>query len=251
MPRLYLFAEGQTEQTFADTLLKPYLAGFGVYLHSPVLIAHSRKKGKVHRGGGRKYLPMRNDIRRFLSQEKDRAVFFTTMIDLYAIPNDFPGLDEAEKLRQMPSNRIDSLERAFASDIGDIRFVPYLQLHEYEAYLFSDVNWFRYFYDRHEKQIAALKAIADAYGTPELINDCPQTAPSKRIIAEIPDYEGAKAAVGPQIAELIGLTVIRQKCPHFAAWLTKLEQLGEGLTAKQAPLPPSPETPHPQSSTGA
>ena len=34
MARLYLFAEGQTEQTFADTVLKPHLANFGVYMHN-------------------------------------------------------------------------------------------------------------------------------------------------------------------------------------------------------------------------
>ena len=31
MVRLYLFAEGRTEQTFADTLLNPHLAKHGVY----------------------------------------------------------------------------------------------------------------------------------------------------------------------------------------------------------------------------
>ena len=223
-----LFAEGQTELTFADIILKPHLANAGVYLHPPVLIAHAKKKGKVHRGGGRKYVPMKNDIRRFLAQENGRDVFFTTMIDLYAIPAEFPGLAEAEKLHHMPAKRVEALEQAFANDIGDIRFVPYIQLHEYEAYLFSDATWFGYFYDHHERQIAALKAIADGHDTPELINDGPHSAPSKRIIAELPDYEDAKAAVGPQVAELIGLDVIRSKCPHFAAWLSRLEQLGGG-----------------------
>ena len=226
MPRLYLFAEGPTELTFADTVLKPYFANFRVYLHPPVLIAHAKKKGRVHRGGGRKYVPMRNDILRFLAQEKGGDVFFTTMIDLYAIPAEFPGLAEAEKLRHMPEQRVDTLEQAFAKDIGDGRFVPYIQLHEYEAYLFSDPTWFRYFYDHHEKQIAALKAIADKHATPELIDDGQHSAPSKRIIAEFPDYGDAKSAVGPQVAELIGLDVIRGKCPHFAAWLSRLEKLG-------------------------
>ena len=31
MVRLHLFAEGQTEQTFANTVLKRHLASFGVY----------------------------------------------------------------------------------------------------------------------------------------------------------------------------------------------------------------------------
>jgi len=232
MARLYLFAEGPTEQTFADTVLKPHLAEMGVYLHNPVLIAHARKKGKVHRGGGRKYLPMKNDILRFISQERSRDVFFTTMIDLYAIQAEFPGLAEAEQLRQMPVERVKFLERSFADDIGDRRFLPYIQLHEYEAYLFSDPSWFTYFYDHHEQQIAALQAIADGHSSPELINDGQHSAPSKRIIAELPDYEGAKSAVGPQVARLIGLDVIRSKCPHFAAWLTRLERLGmEALMA--------------------
>src|SRR5215216_1714358 len=143
MARLYLFAEGPTELTFADKLLKPHLAGVGVYLHPPVLIAHAKKKGKVHRGGGRKYAPMKNDILRFLAQEKGRDIFFTTMIDLYAIPAEFPGLTEAEKLRHLPPKRVEALEQAFATDIGDSRFVPYIQLHEYEAYLFSDPTSFR------------------------------------------------------------------------------------------------------------
>lgn len=226
MPRLYLFAEGLTELTFADTLLKPHLANLGVYLHPPVLIAHAKKRGMVSRGGGRKYVPMKNDILRFLAQEKGNDVFFTTMIDLYAIHATFPGLAEAETLRHMPDKRVEALEQTFAKDIADGRFLPYIQLHEYEAYLFSDPAWFGYFYDHHEKQIAALKAIANGHATPELIDDGQHSAPSKRIIAELPDYEDAKSAVGPQVAELIGLDMIRGKCPHFAAWLSRLEKLG-------------------------
>ena len=121
--------------------------------------------------------------------------------------------------------RVESLEQAFALDIGDVRFVPYIQLHEYEVYLFSDPTWFAYFYDQHERQIATLQAVAQEFTSPELIDDGPNTAPSKRILAVFPDYEDGKSAVGPQVAELIGLDVIRAKCPHFAAWLSRLEQI--------------------------
>jgi hypothetical protein len=223
MPRLYLFAEGQAEQTFADTLVGPHLASHGVYLHRPVLIAHARRKGKVHRGGGRKYLSMKNDILRFLAQEKGGDVFFTTMIDLYAISPEFPGLAEAEKLRHLPAKRVEYLEQRFAADVGDRRFVPYIQLHEFEAYLFSDPSYFSFFYEHHARQIAALQALAASQPTPELIDDGQDTAPSKRIIAQLPDYEDGKAVVGPQVAERIGLDTIRDRCPHFGAWLSRLE----------------------------
>src|SRR6185369_12820566 len=217
MVRLYLFAEGQTELTFADAVLKPHLASFGVYLHPPVLIAHAKKRGRVHRGGGRKYAPMKNDILRFLAQERDQDVFFTTMIDLYGVAPEFPGLAQSQGQRHVPDKRVEDLELAFGKDIGDDRFVPYIQLHEFEAYLFSDPGWFEYFYDHHQGQISALREIAAQFATPELIDDGQHSAPSKRIIAVLPDYEDAKAAVGPRVAELIGLNVIRDKCPHFAA----------------------------------
>jgi len=226
MPRLYLFAEGQTEQTFADTLLKPHLANFGVFMHNPVLVAHARKKGRVHRGGGRKYEAMKNDIVRFLKQEKGADVYFTSMIDLYRLHAGFPGKDEADALRYDPHKRVNALQASWAADIGDGRFIPFIQLHEYEAYLFVDVTKFSRFYPHADARIGRLSRIPGAVTTPELIDDGEDTAPSKRIIGEFPEYEGAKTTVGPQVAEDIGLPQIRARCPHFAEWLTKLEGLG-------------------------
>lgn len=227
MARLYIFAEGQTEETYGDTVLKDHLATFGVYVQGPILIAHAKKKGRVHRGGGRKYLSMRNDIVRFLAQEKANDTYFTTMIDLYAIHSDFPGLAEAENVRHVPRQRVEQLEEAFANDISDRRFIPHIQLHEFEAILFVNPTAFETFYADCDTQVAALLAIAQAHESPEEIDDGAQTAPSKRIIDQFPDYEGAKRTAGPQIAERIGLDLIRAKCPHFDSWLTGLENLGK------------------------
>lgn len=225
MIRLYLFAEGPTEQTFADNILKPHLAKYDVFLDKIILIAHARRKGKVHRGGGRKYEPMKDDILRFLNQEKGSNVFFTTMIDLYAIAPEFPGLNESEKLRQNPIQRVEFLEKSFATDIDDQRFIPYIQLHEYEAYLFSDPSCFEFIYDNCLEKVKILQNITDSYETPELINDGAETAPSKRIIAQFAAYEKGKVADGSQLAELIGLETIRNNCPHFNSWLLRLESL--------------------------
>lgn len=230
MARLYLFAERPTEQTFADVLIKPHLAQYQVFMHNPILIAHSKKKGRVHRGGGRNYAPMKNDIIRFLNQEKAADVFFTTMIDLYAISDEFPGLDESKSLRQNPFERVTLLEQRFAEDINDRRFIPYIQLHEYEAYLFSDPACFEYLGGGNTKGVETLQTIASQYETPELINDGEQTAPSKRIIAQFPDYDKAKSTFGPQLAEKIGLQVIRRTCLHFDEWLSKLESLDGVIT---------------------
>jgi hypothetical protein len=225
MARLYLFTEGQTEQIFASRVLTPHLAHFKVYLRPPVLVANARKKGAVHRGGGRNYPPMKNDIIRFTKQDKNPDAFFTTMIDLYAIHSDFPGLPDAENLCHLPQQRVEYLEKRFAQDIEDRRFIPYIQLHEFEACLFAQPENFQNYYRYADKSIAALKEIAGGYSTPELINDGQHTAPSKRIIQEFPDYKDAKTVIGPQMAESIGLEIIRRKCPHFDSWLSKIEIL--------------------------
>jgi hypothetical protein len=225
MARLYLFAEGETEAEFAKRVLANHLAQFGVHRTSVLLVSHGRRSGKAHRGGGRNYLPMKKDIERLLQQEKGNDVFFTTMIDLYAIPASFPGLKEASKLRHPATARVMFLEAAFAKDVDDSRFIPHIQLHEFEAYLFCKPSEFSVFFEKHEKQIQALQKIADDHSTPEMIDDGLQTAPSKRIIHEIPEYESLKSVAGPQIAERIGLAVIRAKCPHFDRWLSRLESL--------------------------
>mgnify|MGYP001791409139 CR=1 FL=1 len=225
MKRLYLIAEGQTEQTFADTLIKPHLALRQVYMQNPVLVANTKKKGRVHRGGGRRYAPMRNDIIRLLKQDKKPDVYFTTMIDLYALYSDFPGLTEAEQMQSDPFKRVKFLEQKFAEDIDDPQFIPYLQLHEYEAYLFSDPTCFEYLGAESAQAVETLQNIASQYETPDLINGGEHTAPSKRIIDVFPDYKKAKTTFGPQLAAKVGLSVIRDRCSHFNEWLSKLESL--------------------------
>ena len=42
MRRVYIVVEGQTEQEFVNTVISPYLQGFGVFSITPVLIRTSR-----------------------------------------------------------------------------------------------------------------------------------------------------------------------------------------------------------------
>lgn len=67
--------------------------------------------------------------------EYERHVF-TTMFDLYALPDDFPGYETAKAIGE-PYVRVAALETAFAEAINDGRFIPYIQLHEFEALLFA------------------------------------------------------------------------------------------------------------------
>ncbi len=65
--------------------------------------------------------------------------------------------------------------------------------------------------------------IRQKFETPEHIDDGPDSAPSKRILDLYPAYE--KPLMGERAALEIGLPKIRQECPLFNAWLSKLETL--------------------------
>ena len=226
MARLYLFAEGRTEQTFAHTVLMPHLAEHEIYMHNPVLIANAHKKHRTHRGGGKKFRPMQKDICRFLKQHSARDVFFTSMIDTYALHSGFPGVEEAEKYRSDPYRRVEALEQSWAEETDDRRFVPHIQLHEYEAYLFTDISTLSFYYEDGQREIEELKRVEASVDSPEPIDDGADTAPSKRIIDQLPRYEHDKATVEVQAAQQIGLSRIRAKCPHFSRWEERLEGLG-------------------------
>lgn len=225
MARLYLFAEGQVEQTFANKVLAPHLALHRVYMNKPVLIANAHKKQRTHRGGGGNFGAMQKDIHRFLTQDRGNDAFFTSMIDLYALHKGFPGREEAQKFRDDPYRRVQMLEDAWAGETDDRRFVPHIQLHEYEAYLFVNISILSNYYPDNQQAVADLEESNKSFANPELIDDGLETAPSKRIISHLPRYESDKSTVGVQAAERIGLPAIRRKCPHFSRWLERLERL--------------------------
>jgi hypothetical protein len=148
------------------------------------------------------------------------------MIDLYGLPDDFPGV-AAARSQADPYRRVELLEKSLNEDIEDPRFLPYVQLHEFEAILLAKPQVFDTYYDKFLREIEKLVDLAKSVDSPERINDGENTAPSKRIAALIPDYARAKPTAGPILAAAIGLPAIREKCPHFDAWLRRLEDLGK------------------------
>ena len=223
MIRLNMIVEGQTEETFARDVLTPHLARREVYV-SARCVETGRRRGRHWRGGLRDYARPRRDIQSWLKEDQNSDARFTTMFDVYALPCEFPGFDQASGLPDA-YRRVELLEQRLANDIGDWRFLPYLQLHEFEALLFADPAKFAVFYPGRDAHVAALTEVAAAFATPELIDDGDTTAPSKRILEEFSDYE--KIAAGVEIAQAVGLEAMRTQCPHFAAWLSALEALAQ------------------------
>lgn len=220
--RLNFVVEGPTERRFIENVLRPHLANYSIWVAARC-VETSRSRGRKYSGGVRDYAKAKRDVERWMKEDQNSDARFTTMFDLYALPGDFPGYEKARQ-ESDPYTRIRLLEDALWEDISDRRFVPYLQLHEFEALLLSDPEKLQERFNRHSAGIRRLAQVA-GQSNPELINDGYETAPSKRIIREIPEYESDKASSGPIVAERIGLAILRAKCHHFSAWLGKLEAL--------------------------
>lgn len=207
MKRVIIYCEGASEETFINNILAPAL------LASNVLISATSF------GGVSKYSIIRKTIQKLC--RSDKSALITTMLDYYGLPQDTPGYKDSQKNSTDIYTCVEYVECEMRKDIGENNFLPNLIMHEYEALLFSDIQAFVYC-GLSKKQLDELRAIRQAYLTPEHINNSPNTAPSKRILQIYSDYD--KVLDGYNVARNIGLDTIRKNCRHFDAWVANLER---------------------------
>jgi len=210
---LAVLCEGPTEVEFVRLVLVPHLREFNVHVKPYPL--NNANFGVVSL----------DKLKRAQSAAIGKArthQYVTTMIDLYGIPKDYTqGITETVALK-----KAQVIEKLMGQAFGKSnRWIPHVQLHEFEALLFVDLDELVAEFPGKEMTIAANKLRTDTIGiAPEEINDHRESSPSKRIRHYIPRY--AKAQVGPTVAKRIGLERLRAECPHFSAWVAILERLG-------------------------
>jgi len=223
MIRVHVICEGQTEEEFIRSILGPALLEKQVSL-SPSCI------GRVgHKGGNVNLSRLAVDVKARLLG--DRRCYCTTLFDYYGLPGDFPGKSEGAPLVDIADKQaqvVQALSKWSADTLGHqsaSRFIPYVQMYEFEALLFSDPS-------RMANAIgcadtaAIFQSIRSDFSTPEWINDSPQTAPSKRVAKVFPAYDKPEH---PLLAALdIGVDTIRRECSLFDAWIQRLEALPAG-----------------------
>ncbi len=221
---LDILCEGQTEELFVTKVLKPFLSNLGWVVKSRLLVTSKKKNGK---GGMISYQQAKGDLCKWMdevSRKRNETHYFTTMFDWYALPTDFPGYDNASCI-QDPYLQVEKIETEFYKDINSSRFIPYIQLHEFEALLFCDITKLKKDYPKSEKKINKLSTILTEYdNNPELINSSEATAPSKRIMKALKDiYHYNKPKSGVSVSAAIGLDILRKRCSHFNLWIEKIE----------------------------
>lgn len=211
-----VLCEGHTEVRFITQALAPYLKPLNVFATPEALCR--RSYGIVP------YDRMRAAIKTDLGRSRSHQ-FVTTMIDLYQIGK-YPGAQKVPGESVM--DRVNRIESQMAEGLPNPRFIPYVQVHEFEALVFVGLDRLVNQFPDGEADGAAERLMAEIGSiSPEEIDDGEQTAPSKRLIREVPAYHSLKSVAGPLITAEIGVPNLRDACPHFNEWVSKLEKLSD------------------------
>jgi hypothetical protein len=231
MMRLYVVVEGQTEEEFVKRVLGPHLQARHIYT-TPIIVTTRRDRltGKKLGKGGGHWKHWLKDLRRLLGEHTGNNVAFTTLFDLYGLPEDFPQLAALSQNADTLQRAV-GLEQEMAATLDDRRLIPYLQRHEFEALVLASLDALGALLDTEDDVLGLEQLRVElAHLAPEDVNDGPDSAPSKRLESRIPSYD--KTLHGPLAVEAARLANIRAVCPRFNAWVTKLEGLSADGLAK-------------------
>ncbi len=231
LSKVYVLAEGRTEQAFVRQILSPVLGVHGIYLHDVLL----GKPG--HKGGIRNFEVVKREIKSLLKQETSASV--TTLFDRYGLPSNWPGLadsntqtDIAKAHALLCRSMHEIVREEMGASFRAERFIPYIQYYEIEALLFVKPVLTAELLGnlRHADELG--KAVQEAGGC-EQINDGPSTAPSKRIERLFKNYKkgGSINTDLSRICDAVGLDSIRAACPLFANWIGQLLRLDSSSTS--------------------
>ncbi len=211
MKRVIIICEGETERDFCKNVLAPHLIHSNIHIQAPLI--------KRSMGGIVRWSILKKEIETHLQEPN---VIVTTLIDYYGLYQkyNFPNWAKGGRIEDK-NERMSFLETAMKEDINDTvryRFIPYLQLHEFEGLLFNDIQ---IFFNQVPKEelvgLAELKKTFADYENPEMINNNRETSPSHRLQRIIKGYN--KPLYGHYFAEAIGLEQIRRKSPRFNNWI--------------------------------
>ena len=203
MIRLAISVEGPTEEEFVKNVLADHLRSKGVE-PQPILL-----------NGNVTVERLASDIARLI-WSFNRV---TSLVDFYGFRDKNTATPE-----QLEQRILERVAKKINRSWDQSRVIPYVQQYEFEGLLFSNVDAFADAIDASEESVEELLSIREKFPTPEDINDNSETAPSKRIVKIISQYQ--KVLYGSLIAMEIGLDAIRAECPRFSDWLTRLESLG-------------------------
>jgi hypothetical protein len=137
MKNLYIYCEGQTEESFINTVLYPYLFNAGICA-VPIICTTKRTKTQKFKGGVNDYQKIRNELILLCKQHKNEML--TTMFDYYGLPDNTPGISH---ISGDLYDSISRIEKAVEADINMPNLFFNLIVHEFEGLLFTSPSAFK------------------------------------------------------------------------------------------------------------
>ncbi|MDN5201845.1 DUF4276 family protein [Fulvivirgaceae bacterium BMA10] len=218
--QLNILVEGQTEEMFVKEILAPYLQVRGIYATPIIVSTKIMRDGIKFRGGltNGNFNQFIGDLKKLINSTPNGMV--STFLDYYGLPSVFPNYSDRVEFAE-PLKRVKFLENSLKEYLSSPKnFLPYIQLHEFEAFLFAHPKGFEQNLERNEANLDGLKEIINSHQNPEDINEGTDTSPSKRILSHYPGYD--KVLEGNMMLNDIGLETLLEKCPHFNEWITNV-----------------------------
>ncbi|BFM50669.1 DUF4276 family protein [Marinomonas sp. THO17] len=197
MVRIGISVEGSTEERFVKRVLGQYLATKGIYM-TPISM-----------GGDVNVERAKNELKKIANNFD----FVTTLYDFYGFKKRLDG----ESKEDLENRLMDSAHEAIRS-----KFIPYVQMYEFEGLLFSCPESMERGLNESGVQQWCQNVLAEFNDNPESINNSVETAPSKRLLKHT---KYRKTTHGPNIAAEIGIPKMREMCIGFHEWLCKIENL--------------------------
>lgn len=220
MNNVIAIVEGKTELIFIKKILAPYLAKKNIFLTPTQL----KKAGS--NGGDVQFLRVKKQIKNQLEERDD--IFVTTFFDFYGLkgwPNYQEILKEENhksKIQKLYQFTYLELQKFIKNEAKMKRIILFFAIYEFEALLFSNPQVL-------EEQLKCssqdIDKIINEHLEPEKINHGPEKTPSKKITKLSKNKPFKKTLTGIIIAEKIGIEKMREKCPNFHQWITRLEKI--------------------------
>lgn len=212
-----VLVEGQTESAFVTEILGRWMMAANVFV-TPVIVKTSRlADGTSFKGGGSDWKHYDKDLRNLLTSTHYRWV--SILVDFYAYPRNGPAAACCGGVHQ-PRQCAEIRARAMADAIANPRFVPHVVLHEFETWVFAAAIGASHVLGDAGVAQALRNEAQSVADDVEMLNDSPQTAPSKRVLRCWPDY--GKATDGIEVIREAGLDAVVDRCPGLKGWVQGL-----------------------------
>jgi len=219
---IFVSVEGQTEDHFVRYFVEPYLKTKGQCNLKTILFG----KGRGRNGGIWSFPEMVTELKEILRNQIKGGEYLTKMYDLAYLGNTMLEWGKYCELKD-PYQKVQFAQSTLLAQFNPGKyFIPYFQLHEFEALIFAQPDiLLQQFIGKNQGVQILNNQLREKEDNPELINS--KDKPAQRILnaLNLMNERQFKGKIIADLAGQIGIEKLRIKCINFNIWLNGLENI--------------------------